>query len=172
MDSPSSNVGLSVRGHCIKSIPRHHPYRRIRCVKEIGDKTHPKSSPQQPVTAASALSFNSRLATQSSHMSTSIPQTTPFSRPTLSSPALRTTTSIETVQVASNSSNEEDNVVPSRLFHRKHVSSPRPSTMPTPSMAPLNRRRHIEYAIPNDNALNNSIVSTDAFPPLHVTINT
>lgn len=165
MDSPSSNVGLSVRGHCIKSIPRHHPYRRIRWVREIGDKTHPKSSPQQPVTAASALGFNSRLATQSSHRSTSIPQTTPFSRPTPSSPALRTTTSIETVQVASNSSNEDDNVVPSRLFHRKHESSPRPSTMPTPSMAPFNRRRHVEYAIPNDNAFNNSIVSTDAFPP-------
>ncbi|KAA0063011.1 F5J5.1 [Cucumis melo var. makuwa] len=132
---------------------------------EIGDKTHPKSSPQQPVTAASALDFNCRLATQSSHRSTSIPQTTPFSRPTPSSPALRTTTSIETVQVASNSSNEDDNVVPSRLFHRKHESSPRPSTMPTPSMAPFNRRRHVEYAIPNDNAFNNSIVSTDAFPP-------
>ncbi|KAA0059660.1 putative mitochondrial protein [Cucumis melo var. makuwa] len=63
MDSPSSNVGSSVRGCRIKSIPRHHLYRCLRRVREIENLTHPESSLPQPVTARSTLGFGSHSTT-------------------------------------------------------------------------------------------------------------
>ncbi|KAA0059659.1 envelope-like protein [Cucumis melo var. makuwa] len=86
------------------------------------------------------------------------------------------------VQADSDSSDEEDNVVLSKLFHRMHESklverhsslSPRPSTMPTPSMAPPNTSSHVKYDIPDDNAVNSSPVSMDDVPsPVRITVNT